>query len=198
MTFSIAKQNMLKYLDSDNFKKREDADDTISSIPLLKKIISFDLITFNSQEGTIKNGYNEQSKKYYIIEERAYVIGFMKTNKAYEFINMINSKTDKIAFIISINTSKKFSKRFMDGTLKVPNITVTTSGSSKRKNDIKLKPFTNIYTVLPKSILDQDKKTVGVNKINDIECVVCIDTKYGRSARSTDGLYTDIIKCIKS
>ena len=50
LSFSEAQEWLIKHLDSAAFKKRENAEDTISSIPILQKIVKEGMITENSQE----------------------------------------------------------------------------------------------------------------------------------------------------
>lgn len=200
MKFIDAQKRMITYLSSDEFKIREDADDTQGSIPILKKIIQKGYITDNSQEGSIINGYNPDSKHYYHIEERAYVTGFMKQEKARQFVDWINTYTDKVAIIIHNEPSKEFETLFYEGDVKaIPSIPVTVSGSSKTKIKIKdLYPHSKLITILPTKTIDFERKQVHINKSESIEYVQVFDPKYGRKAAGTNGLYGDIIKGLDS
>ena len=92
MKFKDASKKMIKYLKSNKFKTREDAQDTQKSINILCKINS-KYITYDSQEGK-KQTYNKKPYK-----ERAYIIGFMESKNAVKYMDKIND-TDKVAIIV--------------------------------------------------------------------------------------------------
>ena len=98
MKFDEAIKHSIDYLNSSEFRNREDAQTTIKSIPLIIKINSMGFLTDNSQEGLILKGYNPDSKNYYEIKERAYISGFMKKENGLELINWINMNTEMTAF----------------------------------------------------------------------------------------------------
>ncbi len=200
MKFEDAKKRMVKYLTSEEFKTREDAENTQDSVPILIKIIQHGFITDNSQEGSISNGYNLDTKMYYHIEERAYVTGFMKQEKARAFVEWINSYTDKVALIIHSEPSKEFETLFYEGDVKaIPSIPVTIQGSSKTKGAITaLHPFSKLSTILPTKIVDFERKQVHINKSERVEYVQVFDPKYGRKATSKQGLYADILKGLEA
>ena len=200
MKFSDAQKKMIEYLDSKEFKEREDAEDTLGSISILQKIIKYGLITTGSQEGSISTGYNSSSKRYYRIEERAFIIGFMKPEKAYECMNHINTYTDKIGFIVRSEPSKEFEKEFYEGDVKgLSNIPVTVSGTSKTDRPIKvLYPDSRLQAVMPSSSLDKDKKSANMSNSEDTVFVTLIDPVYGRKAASKDGLYKVILDALKA
>jgi len=188
---------MLKYLDSAEFKGREDAEDTQSSTKLLQAIIKNGYITDGSQEGSIKTGYNEITKRYYRIEERAYVTGFMKDAQAKEFVSLLNTYSDKVAYIARIDSSKAFEESFYKNASATPSIPVTVQGSSPTKTTItKLEPFTHVITVFPEKIMDFERKQIHLNKAEHAAYVICFDPKYGRKAASKNGLYGDILKAL--
>lgn len=191
MRFSTKQKQTLEYLDSDEFTSREDAEDTLGSRNILKKIIKNGLITDNSQEGLIQVGYNEDSKRYYRIEERAYVTGIMKEAVAYIFVNCINETTDKVAFIIRNDPSKEY-KSLYDSNKAIPSIPVTISGTSKTKNGkMELSGFTKLPLAIP------SKYYIELKDISDkVEGVAVFDPKYGRKALAKDGLYGDILNCL--
>lgn len=56
MRFAAAQKQTLDYLSSAEFKEREDAQTTVSSLPILKKIVEKGFVTDNSQEGIINSG----------------------------------------------------------------------------------------------------------------------------------------------
>jgi hypothetical protein len=187
MKFQDAQKFVIKYLDSDSFKNREDAQTTINAISLLKTINSKGFITENSQQGINSDGYNSLSELYYIIKERAYVNGFMKTQNAKKFTSWINTYTDKIAFIIyKTDSDIDFSE--------LPFVPVTISASGINKKELtNFIPVTKIRTVLPESDIKFLKKKSKLNLKESIEYISVIDPIYGRKSTNSKGLFTDII-----
>jgi len=200
MKFTEAKNKMIKYLNSKEFKGREDAEDTQSSVEILEQIIKGGLITTGSQEGLISTGFNPDSKRYYRIEERAYINGFMKLEQAYKFIEYINTYTDKVGFIIRSEPSKEFNKEFFEGNTKIlSSIPVTVSGTSKTNTTIKiLYPATKLQTVLPSSVIDAEKKQIQLNKSEACVYIAVFDPVYGCKATSKQGLYNAVLNGLKA
>ena len=198
MKFINAQAKMIKYLKSYDFSNREDAQDTITSIPILEKIITNGFISDGSQEGIYKSGYNTETKRYYKTKERAYLTGFMKRVKARKFVERINTETNKIAFIVQIDSSDAFDKLFYEGDPNaVSSIPVTVENSASIKYKIKsLYPHSKIKLVLPKSTFNYMKKAANLKKINAVEYIACIDPVYCRRANSVNGLYKDVIKTL--
>lgn len=192
--FKRAQQLMYKYLTSDEFRNREDAESTQSSVSILQKIIHNGYITNNSQEGTIVTSYTDN--KYFRMEERAYVSGFMHCDKASKFINYINTYTDKVAFAIFSNPSEDYHTKFKSSDY-IPSIALTVFGySSESPEQIKLTQSMSTRTVLPTSIVEFEKEQVHLNGIK-VEYVECFDPRYGRLATAADGLYNDILKALQ-
>jgi len=190
MRFTTAQKNMKEFLDSDDFKTAEDAQTTIASIPILKKIIDKGLVTENSQEGLILSGYNSESKMYYLIKERAYVSGIMKKDEAYMFVENFNTQTDKIAFIQRSDPSKEYDTSFYRN--KVISIPVTMTAHSKTKGELAKKKFFS-DSAIPLSIPINGQSKLFKSIKDDIEVVVVIDPVYGRNAQSKNGIYNDIL-----
>jgi hypothetical protein len=200
MKFADAQRKMVQYLDSNEFKERADAQDTLSSVAILQEIIKGGLITTNSQEGIISTGFNPDSKRYYRIEERAFIIGFMKLEQAHVCMNYINTYTDKIGFIIRSEPSKEFEKEFFEGNTKgLSSIPVTVSGTSTSNTLIKtLYPDSTLQLVLPSSVVDSEKKQAHLNKSDSSVFITLIDTVYGRKATAKNGLYKAAIDALKT
>ncbi len=191
MRFATKQKQTLAYLDSDEFRSREDADSTLGSINILKKIIQKGLVTDNSQEGLIITGYNPDSKRYYRIEERAYVTGIMKEADAYKFVARINETTDKVAFIVRNDSSKEY-KALFDSNKPIPSIPVTVSGTSTTKDGKKsMSAFTKLPLAIPTQYLTEVK---GIT--DKVEEVAVFDPQYGRKATSKKGLYQDILNAL--
>jgi len=200
MKFADAQRKMIQYLDSNEFKEREDAQDTLSSVAILQEIIKGGLITTGSQEGLISTGFNPDSKRYYRNEERAHILGFMKLEKAHVCMNYINTYTDKIGFIIRSEPSKEFEKEFFEGDTKtLSSIPVTVSGTSTSNTVIKtLYPDSKLQLVLPSSVVDSDKKHAHLNKSDSSVFVTLIDAVYGRKATAKNGLYKAVLDALKA
>ena len=200
MKFADAQHKMIEHLNSKEFKDREDAQDTKSSIAILKQIIKGGIITNQSQEGSISTGFNPDSKLYYRIEERAFITGFMKLEKAHVCMNYINTYTDKVGCIIRSEPSKEFEKEFFEGNTKaLSSIPVTVSGTSKTNTIIKLlEPVTRLQTVLPSSIIDSQKKGADLNKTDSSVFVAVFDPVYGHKATAKNGLYNAVLDALKA
>ncbi len=192
MKFDEARKEMIKHLDTDEFKSREDAKTTLPAIKVLQQINKGGFLTTNSQTGEDYKGFNKESGKHYHIRERAYLDGYMKKEKALKFIQYMNTYTDKIAFFIYGNPDPAFEKEYFKGSVAdFPSIPVTVSGSSaKSASDItKFAPATRMPTVVPKSTVDFYKKHAKINKGEDVLWVSVIDPVYGRNALGKDGLF---------
>lgn len=200
MKFADAQRKMIEYLRSEDFKGREDAQDTIDSTHILEQIIKGGIITTQSQEGSISTGFNPDSKLYYRIEERAFITGFMTLEKAHVCMNYINTYTDKVGFIIRSEPSKEFDKEFFEGDTKaLSSIPVTVSGTSKTNTVIKkLYPFSTLQLVIPSSVVDSQKKQAHLNKSDSSVFVTVLDPVYGRKATAKNGLYKAVLDALKT
>ena len=193
MKFADAIKKSIAYLSSDEFKEREDADTTIASIPTLIKINKGGFLTDNSQEGLVLRGKNPETKKTYVIKERAYVSGFMPHAVATKFVEQINTFSDKVAFIIYSNPSPAFEKAFMGGPVdKLPKVTLTISSSGGTP----FKEVTKIFTVLPTKIVNFQKEAVHLNTSESVDYVQVFDPQYGRKASAPNGLYKAILAAL--
>ena len=189
LSFEKAKEWLIHHLDSDVFKRRENASNTISSVPILQEIIRHNMITENSQEGIISRGYNEDSKKFYVIKERAYLSGFMKHGNANKLVNYINTYTDKVAFIVAVVPSDIYES------IETSRIAVTIQASAKLAENAN--DFT-IASIVPQFFgTDEFNFTKTLSNLKDdvkVDLVMCFDPQYGRLASSKNGLYADVLK----
>jgi hypothetical protein len=188
MKFEDAQKKMITYLSSDDFTSREDAQDTKKSIDFLKQMIKKGYITENSQEGSHTKGFNKETKKYFEVEERAYVSGFMKKEQGLTFINTMNTNTDKVAFQIQPS---------QDNT--VPDAKI---GLTKQRSGTKL-PLKGDFTIatsfrssLPVKTIDFLRKHTHISKSENVIYVLCFDPVYGRQATKKDGLYQAILSSL--
>jgi hypothetical protein len=127
---------------------------------------------------------------YYIYKERAYIKGFMKHREGYDFINWMNSNTDKIAYFVHGDTSDRFEEEhYGKDVTRTPSVIVSMEGFSETEIPSILTPKKKIHTVLVKSSIDYDKIRAHLRVSDDISMVVCIDPLYGRENQ----LYIDIV-----
>lgn len=196
LSFSESQEWLMNHLNSAAFKKRENAGNTISSIPILQKIVKDGMITQNSQEGIISKGFSKITNNFYKIKERAYLSGFMKRDKSFEFVNWINTYTDKVAFITAVIPDD------IDSDIRrtTTPIAVTVGVSSKTKIIENPTNYT-VDTVIPQFI-DEDtfhniKRGSNLKHSENVDLVSIFDPKYGRLASSKDGLYNDVLKGLK-
>lgn len=195
--FRRVQRKIIRYLGSQEFKERGDADSTQSSVPILQQIVKLGYLTNNSQEGNINNSYNNKTKTYSREEERAYVSGFMQPDKARNFIEYINTYTDKVAFIIYNEPSDEFYNLFISTTY-IPSIALTISGSSKSPNNIPMSINSKTFPVLPSKIIESEKEQLNLHIQDQLEYVECFDPLYGRLATSNRGLYNDVLNALEN
>ena len=174
MKFTEAINRMIQYLDSDEFKNREDAEDTNKSLKFIKKINKKQYLTFDSQEGILNKKYN--------IHERAYIIGFMKKSHAIKYNKNLNSNSNKVAIILYSVPDSIFKN------YEIPyDIPLTVE---------KNKVFTHMATITSNSNFNFERKQVKIDKKEDIVMVLTFDPQWNRKASSKRGLHTDVIKAL--
>jgi len=194
LSFSEAQEWLIDHLDSAIFKKRDNAGDTISSIPILQKIVKEGMITENSQEGTISKSFNKESKMFYKIKERAYLSGFMKHAKSFKFVDWINTYTDKVAFIPAI-VPKNIDTSIRKNTTSIA-VTIGTSSKTQISENNYTKE-TSMPQYLDEETFHNIKKNSNIKKDENVYLICIFDPKYGRLASSKDGLYSDVLKALK-
>jgi hypothetical protein len=205
LSFDLAKEAMAIHLQSPVFSEKENAGNTIGSLDELTTINRNGLITINSQEGVISQGFNEESKRFWKIKERGYLTGFMRLSRGGKFINWINSNTDKIAFLTSIVNYEDFEATFTRrdayrGSAPLesffPSIAVTLQGSSETSFEdiVNLFSFSHVPLITTQSSLDSEKKEARLKKEEEVILITLIDPIYGRLCKSPEGLYADVMK----
>ena len=100
MKFEDAQNAMIKYLSSSEFANREDAQDTLSSLSLIIDMVKHGFITENSQEGVQTKSKTYNTNEPFVLNERAYVCGFMHESDGELFMRLFSSKSDKVCLII--------------------------------------------------------------------------------------------------
>jgi hypothetical protein len=188
MKFKDAQKRIIQKLASDDFKQRIlDEDSTmLKHIPLITEINKSGYLTTESQAGRCHKGKKSYvDGKPYEIRERSYLTGFMKKDTAENFIKAMGIYTDKNAVYIPICEDSVN----LPSELDIP-LTITIK---KDKTEIN----THTSTAIPKSYGNHLIKELKLNKSEDVVCIICWDTKWCRSASSTNGLFTDVLKCLK-
>jgi hypothetical protein len=186
MDFYTARQKMINSLE--DFTKQYPI--KTEAIYHIKNIIEFGILTLDYQMGCNSNDLREDGM-YHIYKERAYIKGFMKHRDGYEFINWINSYTDKIAYFVHGDTSERFEEEYYGKDVsRTPSIVVSMEGLSDSKECGILIPKKKISTVLVKSSIDFDKMRAHLCATEDVCMIVCIDPVYGRE----NELYIDMIQ----
>jgi hypothetical protein len=174
MKFRVAQKKVLDMFDNQEFIENiKDEDSTmIKHLSILKQINQHGYLTTSSQAG----------RKTSTIYEKAFITGFMLKNDAIQFIKRINIETDKNAIYVSIN-NKEFDKK-----LTIP-LTI--------QKEKEWKVITHWSPTIPLRVWNQERKKINLDKDN-IVYIFCWDPKWNRNASSRCGLFTDVLKLLKS
>ena len=181
MKFKEALQMAVHKFDTDDFLTRikEEDDTMLKHLPILKKINEKGLLTTGSQAGRKQKGISVINNNHYVMEERAFVEGFMPYKTAVTFLTNMNLNTDKNAVNVFISENPKFFKSELD----IP-LTICTQNNK-----------TNIETHMPLSLpihtLNMFKKEHKINKGENVLYVFCWDPLWNRNASS--GLFADVL-----
>jgi hypothetical protein len=170
MKFNVAqKKAIIKFNDPEFIKNIKEEDPTmVKHLDVLKKINEHGYLTKNSQAGRKSNEY-----------ERAYIQGFMMKKDAIEFLKRMNIETDKNAIYVSINE-------------KEPLFNIPLTIQNKNKWEV----VTHMSTTLPLRIWNQERKYLNLDK--DVVYIFCWDPKWNRNASNKNGLFTDVLKILKT
>ena len=188
MKFKEAIKKSVKFLSSSEFIERvkEEDDKMLPHIKLLKEINSCGFLTENSQGGHKSSGISKIDGKHYEISERAYLTGFMLEKDAATFIKMCNLSTDKNVMFVP----------YCDDDIYIPSIldlpvTVTKKGNETIVN-------THLSSTFPSSVWHSLRKQSHINKSEKVVFLQCWDTKWNRNASSSSGLFSDVLRVLKS
>ena len=170
MKFNAAQKKAVTKFDDPEFIANIKQEDPtmIKYLDILKKINENGYLTKNSQAGRKSNEY-----------ERAYIQGFMMKNHAIEFMKRMNIETDKNAIYVSINE-------------KEPLFNIPLTIQNKNKWEV----VTHMSTTVPLRIWNQERKYLNLDK--DVVYIFCWDPKWNRNASSKTGLFTDVLKILKT
>jgi hypothetical protein len=191
--FEKAIQHSVAYLQSNEFKNREDVHDSIDSIPSLVNMNRLGFLTVASQPGIATKGKNHQTGKQYAIKQRAYVNGFMKQKDAEEFVELFNTDlhNDKVCLVYTIVDDEKsiVSGAFQSRPLRLP-LTIDT-GKVVTRDDFTI-PKTNV-----KNIAQEVGLLISDEDWDDLVLLTCFDSKWNRHALNHSGLHQHIIKTLR-
>jgi hypothetical protein len=188
MKFKDALQNSVKFLSSQEFLERVKEEDElmIQHIPKLKEINAHGFLTENSQGGHKSSGISQLDGRHYEISERAYLTGFMLEKDAVTFLKKCNLSSDKnVVFVPYCEDSI-----YIPSSLDIP-LTITKKGKETSVS-------THTSSALPISVWHSYRKQSHINKSEKIVFLQCWDTKWNRNASSKSGLFTDILRVLKT
>ena len=189
MKFIDAKKKALKMFDSEEFKKRieEEDDSMLKQLAILRQINSLGFLTLESQAGKrVKGSKSIFDGKPFEIRERAYITGFMREDDAIKFIKNMGINTDKNAVYVPICSDDVK----IPSNLDIP-LTITINKEGTVVN-------THTSMALPKMAGDFFRKQLKIDKSENVVYILCWDSKWLRLASGKDGLFTDIVKVLKT
>lgn len=170
MKFKAAQKKAVDKFENPEFIEniKEEDSTMVKYLGILKEINECGFLTTNSQTG----------RKTPIIYEKAYILGFMLKKDAVKFIKTMSIETDKNALYVSISNIDA------DPTLDIP-LTIE-----------KQKVITHMSTSVPRRIWENERKQLDLD--DDIIYIFCWDPKWNRTASSKMGLFTDVLKILKT
>ncbi len=188
MKFKDALQKSVKLLSSPEFVQRvkEEDDLMLQHIKNLKEINIHGFLTENSQGGHKSSGISKIDGKHYTMSERAYLMGFMLEKEAILFVKKCHLTTDKNVMFIPYCEDSIYLPSHLD----IP-LTVTNKGNETIVD-------THTSSALPISVWESFRKQSHINKSEKVVFLQCWDTKWNRNASGPLGLFTDILRVLKT
>jgi hypothetical protein len=165
---------------------REEDSSMVKNLPILKAINQHGYLTTESQAGRFRKGKSVFDGKHYEISERAYICGFMLEKDAALFIKRMGLYTDKNAIYIPITSDDTYLPPSLDIPL------TTTKKAGQQTVD------THMSAARPKRIIELELKQIRLNKSEKAVFVECWDTHWNRLATGKEGLFTDVLRILKS
>ncbi len=186
MKFQEAQKKTVEMFSSPAFIQRikEEDDTMLKHLTILQEINAHGYLTIESQAGRKSTGKSVTDGKHYEISERAYIIGFMKEDKAVEFIKQMNTTTDKNALFATYCDDSIY----IPSSLDVP-VTIT-------KKEGKMEINTHLSVALPQSAWHFFRKQVHLNKTEKIVFIECWDPIWNRNASGRSGLFKDVLQVL--
>jgi hypothetical protein len=188
MKFKDAIKKSVQFLSSPEFIQRVKEEDSnmVQHLKDLKEINAHGFLTTNSQGGHKSSGKSVIDGRHYEMSERAYLVGFMLEKEAATFIQKCSTFTDKnVVFVPYCDDDI-----YMPSSLDIP-LTITKKGKETTVD-------THTSSVLPLSVWNSYRKQSHVNKSEKIVYIQCWDTKWNRNASGPSGLFTDVLRILKS
>jgi hypothetical protein len=188
MKFKEALQKSVKFLSSPEFIQRvkEEDENMVQHLKDLKEINVHGFLTTNSQGGHKSSGKSVIDGKHYETSERAYLVGFMLEKEAAAFIQKSSRLIDKIIVFVPYCDDNVY----IPSSLDIP-LTITKKGKETSVD-------THTSSVLPSSVWHSFRKQSHINKSEKVVFIQCYDTKWNRNASSPSGLFTDVLRILKS
>lgn len=184
MKFIEASKRMSLLLKSAKFKKQisEESPENLPFLTEISKLNKRGLLTIDSQPG-IKTSFLDDKGTKVRIHQRAYIIGFMKPEKA-EKLNKAIAFEEIVMLFIHIDSSKADIK-FYPASHDIP-VTIT----EKDSDDYQV--TTHISNAMPLSQFEFEMKNAHINKNEKVVMVAFIDLKWNRSTDFSKGLLTTL------
>ena len=184
MKFKDAQEWSVQKFDTNDFLSRikEEDETMLQHLPILKRMNEKGFITTGSQAGRKSKGISVLNNKPYVMEERAFVEGFMPYKKAVSFLKNMNLNTNKNAVNVFISDNPKF----LNCELDIP-LTITT-----QNNKINIDTHMSLY--LPINTLNLYKKEHNINLNENVLYIFCWDPVWNHCASNADGLFTDVLR----
>jgi hypothetical protein len=188
MKFNDALKHSIKTLESPAFieKIRTEDPNMVKYFPILTDINRHGFLTENSQAGKRTAGKSYQDGTPYIISERAFITGYMTPTHATEFILRMALETDKVATYVPTCPDTTHLPSALDTPL-----TVTVKGGATIVE-------THQSPAMPESPNAHLRTQVKLNKLDSAVMVFCYDTHWNRDAAGTHGLFTEVLKILKT
>jgi hypothetical protein len=188
MKFKDALQHSIKTLGSSDFIEEHRKEDSkmVKYFPILTDINREGFLTENSQSGNRTVGKHYQDGTPFVMSERAYLVGYMEPDKAAEFIKHMSLETDKVVIYIPICGDTTHIPVALD----IP-VTIT---EKARKTNI----TTHQSSALPETADTIQRASVKLNKRDSAVMLFCYDTHWNRNAAGSRGLFTEVLKILKT
>ncbi len=188
MKFNDALKHSIKTLESHSFieSRRTEDPDMVKYFPIITDINRHGFLTENSQAGHRSAGKSNEDGTPYVISERSFISGYMTREKAAEFIKRMSIETDKVVLYVPTCSDSTY----LPSALDIPITLQTKNGATA--------VFTHQAPALPESQNTHIRTTVSLNKLDQAVMVFCYDTHWNRNAIGAHGLFTEVLKILKS
>jgi hypothetical protein len=167
---------------------QEEDPSMLKHMAALKEINRVGYLTLESQAGRKSTGLHYSEKWLYLIEERAYIRGYMMLEDASKFIQQMAYHTDKIVVMLPICCDDVIIPSSTD----IPLTTTTRLNTGARSTT------THMSMAVPQSFDTMQRKMINLNKTEKTVMVFCWDPKWNRLADGPHGLFTEVMKILKT